>query len=303
MIARLALGVLAVFALALLALPQPAAAAFPCPSGPGPGEVQVGVSGGSHGIAAIPMCESTGGGGDGGNAAPSYYYIYGSIAWHPDADDVWMVGNYDAPYAAEREAMAACNNAMGGGCSSIGEWHNSSMAIIRDRNGVLWNAWTGNGGAARKRTLAECSAKQHVPCEVLATFSSGKRRHEPNLAAARKLYAVGAWVEGTEGFDSRLYIASGQRDPRTAERLALDACAKATARRCEILALAGNGFIQTYRLGASDQSATVETSAKRAARAAQANCKKRGQPCTLQRAYDSRVPGAFVHDFMAPAAQ
>ena len=111
------------------------------------------------------------------------------------------------------------------------------------------------------------------------------------------------WVEGTEGFDSRLYIASGQRDRATAERLALDACTKATRRRCAILALAGNGFIQTYSLGTDGQSATAETSAKRAAQAAQVNCKKRKQACTLQRVYDSRTPGEFVHDFMAPAAK
>ena len=302
MISRFVFALLAALTIAVLAPPQPAAAAFPCPQGPGPGEVQVGVSGGSHGVAAVPMCESTGGG-DSGNASPDYYYIYGAIAWHPDVGDVWMVGNYDAPYAAEREAMAACDRAMGGGCTSIGEWQNSSMAILRDRNGMLWNAWAGNGGADRKRILAECSAQQHVPCEVLATFSSSKRRHEPTLAATRKLYAVGAWVEGTEGFDSRLYIASGQRDRAAAERLALDACTRATRQRCEILALVGNGFIQTYRLGADDQSATVETSAKRAAQAARMNCKKRKQPCALQRVYDSRTHGEFVHDFMAPASK
>ena len=124
----------------------------------------------------------------------------------------------------------------------------------------------------------------------------------PN-ATARKLYAFAAWVAGTEGFDSRLYIASGQRDAATAERLALDACTKATRQRCELLAFAGNGFIQTYRLGVDDHSATAETSAKRAAQAAQLNCKKRKQACTLQRVYDSRTPGEFVHDFMAPASK
>lgn len=32
------------------------AQAYPCPQGPGPGQQQVGTSGGSHGIAAVPMC-------------------------------------------------------------------------------------------------------------------------------------------------------------------------------------------------------------------------------------------------------
>ena len=126
------LTALILFVAAALALtPGPAAAAYPCPGGPGPGEVQVGVSGGSHGVAAVPVCESTGGGNGGGGGG--VYYIYGAIAWHPDADDVWMDGSYDGAYTAERTALAACNQAMGGGCSSVGEWHNSSMRIFRDR--------------------------------------------------------------------------------------------------------------------------------------------------------------------------
>ena len=294
------LTALILFVAAALALtPGPAAAAYPCPGGPGPGEVQVGVSGGSHGVAAVPMCESTGGGGGGGGGG-GVYYIYGSIAWHPDADDVWMEGSYDGSNTAERVALDACNQAMGGGCTSVGEWHNSSMRIFRDREGALWSGWHGDGGVRSKKALADCSAKQLLPCEVLGTYSSSKSRHRPK-PTARKLYAVGAWVEGTEGFDSRLYIASGQRDRAMAERLALDACTKATRQRCAILALAGNGYIQTYSLGTDGQSATAETSSKRAAQAAQLNCKKRKQPCTLQRVYDSRTPGEFVHDFMAAA--
>lgn len=300
MILRLALGLFAALALALFVQPQAAHAAYPCPGGPGPGEVQVGVSGGSHGVAAVPICDRAQGGGGGGGG--EVYYRYGSIAWHPDADDVWMEGSYDGPNTAERTALAACNQAMGGGCTSIGEWHNSSMRIFRDRSGALWSGWHGDGGVRSKKALADCSAKQLLPCEVLGTYSSSKNRHLPK-PTARKLYAVGAWVEGTEGFDSRLYIASGQRDAATAERLALNACTKATRQRCAILTFVGNGVIQTYRLGTGDQSATVESNAKRAAQAAQANCKKRGQACTLQRVYDSRTPGEFVHDFMAPAAK
>ena len=45
---------------------QPALANYPCPGGPGPGEQQIGVGGGSHGIAAVPLCVATGGGSDSG---------------------------------------------------------------------------------------------------------------------------------------------------------------------------------------------------------------------------------------------
>lgn len=45
----------------LMAWPMAAAAqTFVCPNGPGPGEVQVGTTGGSGGIAVIPICASDG---------------------------------------------------------------------------------------------------------------------------------------------------------------------------------------------------------------------------------------------------
>jgi hypothetical protein len=52
----------ALFGFAALGLiAQPASANYPCPSGPGPGEQQIGVAGGSHGIASVPLCVATGG--------------------------------------------------------------------------------------------------------------------------------------------------------------------------------------------------------------------------------------------------
>lgn len=55
---------------------QSVLAAYPCPAGPGPGEQQVGVGGGSHGIAAVPLCVETGGGSAGASAAGGGYAGY-----------------------------------------------------------------------------------------------------------------------------------------------------------------------------------------------------------------------------------
>ena len=285
-------GVVAAITIALLSLPHQAAAAYPCPAGPGPGEVQVGVSGGSHGVAAVPMCEGNGhAGGDGGGV----YYAYGSVAWHPDADDVWMAGNWNGAGPAEREALAACNRDMGGGCSSIGEWNNSSMSIIRDSQGGLWNGWNGQGGAGRKRALADCAAKQVLPCEILHSFSADKRGYGPE-PSARKFYASAAWAFG-ESYDGRLYITSGQRSATAANEAALAACAAATASKtCRIAAVVGNGVIQPYKIN-SDNSVVVERTAKRAAKAASTDCKRKKAKCTVQHAYDSRTPGNFVHTY------
>jgi hypothetical protein len=290
---RSALAALVALFIAALALPGSAAAQERCPAGPSPVQMIVGYT-----PDGTPLCAPN------PNAAPPVIAprpvvnTYAAIAWHADAGDVWLSGNYNGPNAAPGDALAACNRDMGGGCTTIGEWHNSSMTIIRNRYGELLSAWAGDGGRTRKQVLADCSAKQPLPCEVAGTFASGKREHRPNLATARKLYAAAAWVKGTEGYDDRLYIARGHRHLADAEREALAACAKATGISCGLLAYAGNGFIQTYAIG-TGHSATPETSAKRAAQAAQTLCKQQKQACALQAAYDSRTAGLVVHDFLA----
>ena len=291
------------FAALLAAMPQPARAAYPCPGGPGPGEVQVGVSGGSHGIAAVPVCERTGGGGDGGGGGGGggAYYVYGSVAWHPDADDVWMAGKRFSSGFAEHLALEACNRAMGGGCTSIGEWYNSSMTIIRDNQGTLYRGWNGEGGAERKRVLAECSLAQQLPCEVLHSFDAGKSGHTPNLATARKRYASAAWAADQKDY-ARAFIASGYPQLTAANDAALAACGRATGQTCVLATWVANGLIQSYRTD-KNWGLVVERNPKRATRIATAACKSDDGKCVLQRAYDSRTPGEFVHDFRAAATK
>ncbi len=279
--------------LAIFVSPDRALAAYPCPSGPGPGEVQVGVGGGSHGVAAVPMCESSGGGG--GEGSGGVYYAFGSVAWHIDADDVWMAGNWANAEVAQREALIACNRDMGGGCSSIGDWNNSSMTIMRDSQGGLWNGWNGEGGASRKRVLDECSSKQLLACEILHSFSADKRRYDPS-PTARKLYASAAWVF-SESYDGRLFISSGHRSAATADEAALAACAAATSSAvCRIATGVGNGVIQPYKMNA-ETSIVIERNAKRARQAAMTDCENKQGKCSIQRNYDSRIVGNFVHEY------
>ncbi len=288
---------LAAFFALMLFIPDNASAAYPCPSGPGPGERQVGVAGGG-GVAQYPVCESI----DGGGQAPapvSYYYIYGAIVGHPDSDDVWMVGNYDAAHIAEKEAMSMCRAAMGDGCVSFGEWYNSSYSVIRDAQGYLFGAWNGEDGQIRKNVLRDCASKQPLPCQVIGSFASSRRRYQPDMEVARKRYAVGAWVFG-EGFDGRVFISTGRTVLADGESEVLAACNKATGRECKIATAVGNGVIQTYTHPNGDSSVVVESNTKRAQQAVQAHCKKLKQKCTLQRAYDSRVAGTFVHAFNSP---
>lgn len=277
------------------------AQAYACP-GAGPGERVVGMTTGGIGIAPVPLCVRDDSGGPPPPPAPPAE-AHAALVWHPDAADVWVDGNYTAANnPAEGIALDACNKAMGGGCSTAGTWWNSSMAIIRDRNGYFYKGWAGEGGAERKQVLADCSAKQLLPCEVFTTIKSSTNRRLPG-ASARKYFAASAWVVGgvEDGYNARLYVASGHRNADAATAAAIKACSDATSRPCESNALTGNGFLQAYRMNGSDDSATAENSAKRAKEAARANCKKlKAASCELQAQFDSRKSGLFVHEF-APA--
>ncbi|WP_461343090.1 DUF4189 domain-containing protein [Brevundimonas sp. GN22] len=150
------------------------------------GERQVGMSQGGMGVASIPLCVQ-----DRAAPPPVVDNNYAAIAWHRDASDVWMDGNYLGSGGAVRGALDACNRAMGGGCESAGEWSNSTMAVIRNRNGIFFVGWMGEGGHDRQRVLAECSANQVLPCEVFKTFNSRRDHYFPG-PEARITHAVAA---------------------------------------------------------------------------------------------------------------
>lgn len=136
-----------------------------------------------------------------------------------------------------------------------------------------------------------------MPCEVFRINVGYSRSLNE---AARKSYAVSAWVEGTVT-DNKLYIATGHRNWDNAAAAAINACSTATSRECEVAAWVGSGFLQTYQLngdGGSSHGVTAETTAERAKEAAQAICKKHNSAtCELQAQFDSNNPGLFVHDF------
>lgn len=293
-VVRYGLGLIAALLAGAVWSVDPAQAQLPCSGAPG--ERMVGMSQGGPGIAPMPLCARDYSGGEGG-AQPNGSYA--SIAWHPDASDIWIDGNYTGPGAAEGVALEACNRDMGGGCSSVGEWNDSSMALIRDRNGAFYAAWLGQGGRERQRVLDECSSRQPVPCEVVRTVSSRTDRYWPG-PQARVAYAVAAWVDGTDGYDRKLYIASGYRSIDEASPLALAACSAANPKRkCVITAQTGGGFIQAATLDGDRDFATVELNERRARQAAERLCRQndRAASCSVQAVFNSRVRGQFVHDF------
>lgn len=271
------------------------AQAFPCTGAAG--EVMVG-----QGQGGAPLCS---GGSGGSSAPPRVIYTFGAYATHIDAMDVWIQGNRRQAGVAQQAAVDACNRDMGGGCQGM-EWNNSAMSLIQDQRGLLFEAWHGEGRGEVRRVLDACSALQELPCQLFRTINASQRQYRPG-PGARRAYAVGARVPGTveEGYNRKLYLASGYLSLEEARSLAMADCQAANPDlTCVVGVEAGGTFIQT---AISDQGrgyAVVETSIERARAASVIRCQRDGGTgCRAQTTYDTRRRGQFVHDFTAsPAA-
>lgn len=288
-----ALLVAAAIAFGLLA-PAPAHAVFPCSGAPN--EQMVGVDKSNPSV-HVPLCVTV------GEAAPPAPAVetHAAYAWHTDGADVWVDGSYTGPNnAGPATALARCNQAMGGGCVSGGTWANSTMAFYRSSRGEIYSGWTHDRNAVKK-VEADCRGQDKLPCERIFRLGSGTRERFPG-PEARKRYLVAAWVKGAEGYDNKLYIASGEPTYGAAESKAIGACRAANPQReCQVKDYTGNGVLQVYLVGDS-HSAVAENTPARAKKAAQAWCKHHKGKCALQTVYDARKPGQFVFDFAAAAA-
>lgn len=187
-----ALGALLLALAGAAVLPAPAfAQGYPCGGGPGPGEVQIGTTGGSHGIAVIPVCAPAGGGGgyDSGPSGGAPRYAPGiavdnfvAVAGHPGISDVWAtLGQYRLD-AAEAVVMDACNKTMGGGCTVLYSGRNVSVVVTRDKQGKMRVAAGQDPKQVLKDLKAVCKS-QGTSCSFDKAFHA-TQREEAVMATA-----------------------------------------------------------------------------------------------------------------------
>lgn len=179
-------------------------AVFPCPNGPGPGEVQVGVEGGSHGIAAIPMCDSDGSsGGDDysddsnnsdygsyANSMPSsppikghIEYVWGALVWDPkmlianykNSKNIGIAMGQKTKQAAIDYAMNECENDGGKNCQVQTTISGACLAIAGAKGQLVWDTQKYTKGEnafvtadlADKKALAKCNKNNYQNCEII----------------------------------------------------------------------------------------------------------------------------------------
>lgn len=204
---RLQAPLTAAAALLVLCLAQPASARnYPCPAGPGPGEQQIGVSGGSHGIAATPICAQTGaggygdGGGSGGPQGPASPPIdvdnFIAVAGHPGNRDVWATGGQYYLSAAEKVVLDACTATMGEGCYIMVSGRNMSVAAGTDKKGITHAAFADTPKKAKDALSALCKSRGES-CKLISVFHAPMRSEfiEVAMLMREDFDREGVWKE------------------------------------------------------------------------------------------------------------
>ncbi len=179
------------FLFAFLAIPNNAfGLSYPCGSGPGPGERQVGTTGGSNGVASIPICEATGQQQQQGyspvyTAAPEpeiRIKNFISVASHPKNTDVWATWGQYSVEAAEAVVLDACRKTMGDGCAVVKSGHNISVAIGRAKLGQIYAADGVSAKQAKSGLTALCKS-QAQNCKIIRVFNAPERSEPASVTA------------------------------------------------------------------------------------------------------------------------
>jgi hypothetical protein len=135
----------ALFALLLAWMLFPAtviAQAYPCPQGPGPGQQQIGMSGGSHGVAATPMCVDDGAPDHGQAAYPTgpapihtAHWVF-AIGTTADGHPAYVLAA-DPVFAEDAETLLFRRCDAGGvrGCRIVRRFESGVFAVAQAADG------------------------------------------------------------------------------------------------------------------------------------------------------------------------
>lgn len=233
-------------------------AQWPCPNGPGPGEVQMGVMGGSHGVAATPLCASNGAvssddfGDDGGSGGytPPLPDIYMVVAVHHDTSAWWASAGYPTEDAARRAAMDGCKRMMGEGCSVLWKGRNDFViAAVLDAAGMLFLEAGDFTEDAPGKAMAACKeVSSGCRNAGLIENNSAPKDSFPRTKPPLYRYAVVAWPDTLppEAWRGRSWLASGIEGYEKAVAAAVARCKADTGVNCVRGQHSANGVLVRY---------------------------------------------------------
>ncbi len=293
-------------------VPMAAAQYAPCAGGRQVGEA-------NNGGVITPICEYDQPGSQSAPApGPQKRWVDSqfAVAWHPDANDVWAIWDtQDGVAVVKRDAIAACNRAMGGGCTEAGAGVNSSLAIASDNRGVLLQSWGATPKQAERNVLKICAdndstctlrrtvtAKPWLTAALFPSRLAGRKKtYFPDHARAVPPAAVVAWPKTapTGKWQNMVWVVSGVTASQ-ARATALARCKSAVAAECVAPISSLGGVLVRYFDAAGTSFWTAAPSSKAAPAILKNGCGR--EKCRIVATFDAASRRDVVIDSASVAA-
>lgn len=238
--------------------------------------------------------------------------VHVSVAWHPDANDVWAIWNVRESQGgqtfAERAVLADCRKIMGDGCSIINGGINGSVAIGRDPRGFIFSGWGATAETAKIKLIDGCAAE--FPCKLLHVFTAKPwveytdvpgfdelKRYRPNSRGVRGRWgAVVMTAVENARWGRTAWVSSGHSTAADAQKTAQDKCSADVGSRCPFFTLNKDGAMAVYWDERGNVNALDERTNNDANRAVRTRCKRSGDKCDVVKLFDAKKPGLEIVD-------
>jgi hypothetical protein len=252
-----------------------------------------------------------------GPRVPRYIDNYIAVAWHPNATDVWATWNHRTEAKSTEKALNACTEVMGKGCTiAVNAW-NASVAIARDQDNHLWQAWGDTPDNARQKVLSGCAEKK-AGCQILHVFTgeplkrrgifTKKPKHyfptnvkrlptAPQADTSRGFLAI-AWTGLPPQAWPNLVVASGYPTVQEAEKAAIARCQVESKQTCVSFGVVDDRtypMFAVYLYGEKQAYWYANTTEKSLEKAADDHCREGGVTCQKIGVFDARQPGISIH--------
>ncbi|WP_287940397.1 DUF4189 domain-containing protein [Sphingopyxis sp.] len=268
-----------------------------------------GGTGGWQGCAPIPGYDDGGREEEPRQPTRSAYDNYYAAAWHRDSSWAWLVTGYSNRTRADRAALAACNAAMGSGCTTAAGGANGALVISRGVEGDLYAVSGADKGKAEKAMAKycrdandECEEIQWATAPALIAPSGQNVPESPRIYGPvndpHRRYGALAWPDaGADGAPTReVWIVGGRpsRDKAASDVVAL--CQADSGKTCSVT-LAGSDVYIALTMGDGVMGGAASASSATAAQKRALDlCRKTHKRCSKAGLFDLVAEQALRYD-------
>ncbi len=174
---------------------------------------------------------------------------FAAIVFHPDSRQTWIGKDFRRKARAESETLAACNEAMGGGCKPFATVWNTYFVVASEPYGTLLYGYGNSRKAAAADLKKACTANKLNDCTIIQEdmvpafldFAGVIDPTRPSLIEPkgdfRRRWAAAAMSEGETPYrpdGDRMWIQGGFLSKVEAEKAVIKACEATTKVKCQI---------------------------------------------------------------------